>query len=94
MQALLGAHFAPAQHGRAFGSAAVGRLLEWLGACAVAAIGQSSWGPTGFAIVRSAADAADATAAARAAGVVDGALALQVVAARDRGAAVTSPAGG
>jgi beta-RFAP synthase len=94
MQKLLGAHFAPAQHGRMFSSAAVGRLLEWIAGRAVAATGQSSWGPTGFAIVPSSAHAAAITAAARAAGVVDDSLALRVVAVRDRGAAVTRLDGG
>jgi beta-ribofuranosylaminobenzene 5'-phosphate synthase len=56
VQQLLGDHFAPAQDGSAWTSAAVGRLMRWWGASAgdAAAIGQSSWGPTGFAIVPSA----------------------------------------
>jgi predicted sugar kinase len=45
MQRLLGQHFAPAQQGRAYMSAAVGRLLDWVAAHAPAAVGQSSWGP-------------------------------------------------
>ena len=55
VQQRLGAHFAPAQGGSPWTSAAVGRLLQWLRAQAgdQAAIGQSSWGPTGFAIVPS-----------------------------------------
>ncbi|HEX6361853.1 MAG TPA: beta-ribofuranosylaminobenzene 5'-phosphate synthase family protein, partial [Albitalea sp.] len=67
MQDLLGRHFAPAQQGRCFTSAAVGRVIDWIGARTAAATGQSSWGPTGFAIVPSAADADAAIAAARAA---------------------------
>ena len=88
MQSLLGRHFSPAQHGRPYTSAAVGRLLEWIGACTVAAAGQSSWGPTGFAIVPSASDADAAMAAAREAGVLDPALQLCVVRARDHGASL------
>jgi beta-RFAP synthase len=88
MQALLGRHFAPAQQGRCYTSEAVGRVIEWIGARTAAATGQSSWGPTGFAIVPSASDADAAIAAARAAGVVDPALELRVVRARDHGAVV------
>ncbi|MCI1192560.1 beta-ribofuranosylaminobenzene 5'-phosphate synthase [Calidifontimicrobium sp. SYSU G02091] len=89
MQQVLGEHFAPAQGGSAFASGAVRRLIEWLGGHAQAAIGQSSWGPTGFAIFASADDARDALAAARAAGVVDPALELHVVRARNHGATLT-----
>ena len=68
IQQLLGEHFASAQGGSAFTSPAVGRLLDAtsagsavrsLGTAPVRppAIGQSSWGPTGFAIVPSQAQA-------------------------------------
>ena len=91
MQELLGAHFAPAQGGSPLTSASVGRLLQWVRAQAgEAAIGQSSWGPTGFAIVPSAAAAQRLLDGARAAGVIDPALVLRVVAARNRGAIVRS----
>ncbi|WP_077034775.1 beta-ribofuranosylaminobenzene 5'-phosphate synthase family protein [Pelomonas sp. KK5] len=50
IQQLLGDHFAPAQGGSAYTSPAVEQAMQWLGE-ADAAIGQSSWGPTGFAIV-------------------------------------------
>ncbi len=95
VQQLLGDHFAPAQEGSAWTSAAVGRLMRWWGASAGdgAAIGQSSWGPTGFAIVPSADAAQGLIDAARAAGVVDDALTVRVVTARRHGAVVTeSPA--
>ncbi len=90
VQQLLGDHFAPAQHGSAWSSAGVGRLMQWWGETAgdAAAIGQSSWGPTGFAIVPSARAAQGLVDAARAAGVVDAALELRVVTARNRGAVV------
>src|SRR5437764_696905 len=71
MQELLGAHFAPAQGGRAFTSGAVGRLLQWIAGHAEAGIGQSSWGPTGFAFLPSEVEASRVLAAARSAGVVD-----------------------
>ena len=90
VQQLLGDHFAPAQDGSAWTSAAVGRLMRWWGALAgdAAAIGQSSWGPTGFAIVPSAQAAQGLIDAARTAGVVDAALQIRVVGARRHGAAV------
>jgi beta-RFAP synthase len=88
MQQLLGSHFAPAQAGRPYTSAAVGRLLDWIGTRSLAAIGQSSWGPTGFAILPSL-EAAQASAdAARAAGVVDPAVGIHIVGTRNQGATV------
>jgi beta-ribofuranosylaminobenzene 5'-phosphate synthase len=91
VQRVLGEHFAPAQQGRAFTSAAVGRLVQWLGGnerTTRAAIGQSSWGPTGFAILPSQASAEALLLAARAAGVIDPALDVRIVAARNNGAAL------
>lgn len=57
IQARLGDHFAPAQGGRRFASAAVAAALEAAAAAGAAGVGQSSWGPTGFALVRSQAEA-------------------------------------
>jgi predicted sugar kinase len=79
MQRLLGLHFAPAQQGRLYTSAAVGRLIDWVGTQTPAATGQSSWGPTGFAVLPSADEAEAVVAAARAAGLVDPALKLHIV---------------
>jgi beta-ribofuranosylaminobenzene 5'-phosphate synthase len=89
VQRLLGDHFAAAQQGRRFTSAAVGTLMEWIGASQPAGIGQSSWGSAGFAIVRNAEAAHRALAAARLAGVVDPALQIGVIAARNSGADVS-----
>ena len=88
MQQVLGGHFAPAQGGTGFTSHQVGRLVDWMGASAPsgAAIGQSSWGPTGFAIVESQATAERLVEAARAGGVIAPGLAVSIVAARRRGA--------
>jgi len=94
LQRLLGDHFAPAQQGRRFTSAAVARLMDWLADQGPAAIGQSSWGPTGFAIVASAAQARQALAAARDAGMLDAALDVRVTTARGRGADVRVDADG
>jgi beta-ribofuranosylaminobenzene 5'-phosphate synthase len=49
IQDILGDHFAPVQGGGRFGSAPVGRVAARLKALGARGIGQSSWGPTGFA---------------------------------------------
>ena len=49
IQARVGDHFAAVQGGR-FASPGVSRVLEWLGSHGLKAVGQSSWGPTGFAV--------------------------------------------
>ena len=87
VQQILGEYFAPAQNGRAYTSAAVGRLMDWIGASGHrAAIGQSSWGPTGFAIVESQAHAEALERAARTAGLIEHGLTWRIVAPRNRGA--------
>ncbi len=50
LQQVVGDYFAPAQSGR-FASPAVAAALDWLRAQGVTGIGQSSWGPTGFALL-------------------------------------------
>src|SRR5258708_25991378 len=50
LQRITGDYFAPAQGGR-FASPAVAEVLAWFESQGIAGIGQSSWGPTGFAIV-------------------------------------------
>ncbi|WP_460890698.1 beta-ribofuranosylaminobenzene 5'-phosphate synthase family protein, partial [Ramlibacter alkalitolerans] len=94
IQQLLGEHFAPAQEGRGFASEAVERLLRWVARNSQAGIGQSSWGPTGFAFLPSEAQAHAVLAAARAAGVVDAGLAVQVIRARNQGATVSDQRAG
>lgn len=92
IQHLLGAHFAPAQGGNPFTSAAVGALVRWIsdasGGDRGAATGQSSWGPTGFAIVDSQARAEALMQQARAVGVLNPALRVSIVGARNRGATI------
>ena len=90
MQRLLGAHFAAAQGGSPYTSAAVGQLVRWLGTAAEgeAAIGQSSWGPTGFAILPSQARAETLVRAAHAAGQVGVSLNVRIVPARSRGGSI------
>lgn len=96
LQQVLGQHFAPAQQGSAYASPAVGRLMDWLMDWRVhsehrAALGQSSWGPTAFAIVPGAEAAEVLLAGARAARRVDPALIVRVVRGRNHGA-LLSPA--
>lgn len=50
IQRLVGDHFAPAQGGR-YCSPLIAEILPWLQMQGAAGIGQSSWGPTGFALV-------------------------------------------
>ncbi|MEM7222811.1 MAG: beta-ribofuranosylaminobenzene 5'-phosphate synthase family protein [Pseudomonadota bacterium] len=52
LQRVVGDHFAPAQGGR-FASPGVSEVLTWLEAEGTVGIGQSSWGPTGFALCSS-----------------------------------------
>jgi len=49
VQEIVGDHFAPVQGGGRFTSAAVGKVAERLASHGASGIGQSSWGPTGFA---------------------------------------------
>jgi beta-ribofuranosylaminobenzene 5'-phosphate synthase len=51
IQCRVGDHFAAAQGGGRYTSEAVSNLLEWLREQGVACVGQSSWGPTGFAVL-------------------------------------------
>jgi beta-ribofuranosylaminobenzene 5'-phosphate synthase len=50
LQAEMGAYYASLQGG-AYVSPRVGRALGWLAGLGIAGLGQSSWGPTGFAFV-------------------------------------------
>ena len=56
MQAIAGDHFAPAQGGR-FTEPAVAAALDHARAAGATGIGQSSWGPSGFAFMRGEAEA-------------------------------------
>ena len=56
IQRLIGDHFAPHQGGR-YASPAVAEALAAIAARGVAGYGQSSWGPTGFALLASEAEA-------------------------------------
>lgn len=88
IQEVLGDHFAPAQGGR-FTSAAVGRAMGVLSAAGAVGIGQSSWGPAGFAFVADDASAGRAVAAVAASGAARG-LDIIVCRALNSGAVVAS----
>lgn len=51
LQRMVGEHFAPAQGGGIYISPRVAEAMDWLRLQGVACLGQSSWGPTGFAVV-------------------------------------------
>lgn len=53
IQELIGGHFAAAQGGAPWTSPAVGRIADRMKRAGAFGIGQSSWGPTGFAFVPS-----------------------------------------
>jgi beta-ribofuranosylaminobenzene 5'-phosphate synthase len=89
VQQVLGEHFAPAQGGLAYTSAAVSHAVQCMAAAAGpdgAATGQSSWGPTGFAIVPSQQQAESLVQTAQAAGALPASLRLHIVRARNHGA--------
>jgi beta-RFAP synthase len=88
IQRRLGDHFAPAQGGARYTSARVGRVAAAMQRAGGRGLGQSSWGPTGFAFARDPDEAAHwADFARREAGET---LKILVVAARGRGAEVVS----
>jgi beta-ribofuranosylaminobenzene 5'-phosphate synthase len=64
LQASMGAYFAPLQGGP-YVSPDVARALDWLSALGITGLGQSSWGPTGFAFAASESDGQALLAAAR-----------------------------
>lgn len=88
IQQHIGEYYAPAQGGSMFTSARVGKAIGWIGAHHCAAVGQSSWGPTGFAIVASAAEADRALRGARLEGALDHDLQVRVVTGRNVGGRV------
>jgi predicted sugar kinase len=86
LQRVVGDHFAPAQGGR-FASPAVGEVLNWFERRGITGVGQSSWGPTGFALVGDDARAHALTQEAQAT-FTQQAVQLQVVRARNYGGMV------
>jgi beta-ribofuranosylaminobenzene 5'-phosphate synthase len=91
LQRVVGDHFAPVQGGR-FASPGVAQALALFQSAGATCIGQSSWGPTGFAVVESA-EAAEAQVRLARSRLPPG-LGLQyaICAGRNRGAEVRAEA--
>lgn len=85
IQQTLGTYFAPAQGG-SFTSRAVERTLARLAERGAVGIGQSSWGPTGFAFAESQAAAERIVAAAA---LQDAEITVRIVPGRNQGAKIT-----
>jgi beta-ribofuranosylaminobenzene 5'-phosphate synthase len=66
LQGHIGDYFAPVQGGERFSSPAVAAVMQALAHGGACGIGQSSWGPTGFAFVADAARAGELVASLRA----------------------------
>lgn len=87
MQQLLGDYFAPAQRGRRFVSPDVATVLSVLAEAGAHGIGQSSWGPTGFAFAAADREAEQLAALARSR-AESRALDIRVVSALNCGATI------
>ncbi|MBP0615123.1 beta-ribofuranosylaminobenzene 5'-phosphate synthase family protein [Jiella mangrovi] len=90
VQNKVGAHFAAAQGG-IFTSAKVAAACEWLGANGAHGIGQSSWGPTGFAFAESADTAKRLVSHLSRLGLADS-LDIRIVSGRNRGIEISRSA--
>jgi beta-ribofuranosylaminobenzene 5'-phosphate synthase len=84
MQRVMGDYFAPAQGGR-FLSRQVAEALAWLEASGASGVGQSSWGPTGFALIGSQAEGERLLAGLRERWPAGGDLELSLGRGRNRG---------
>jgi beta-ribofuranosylaminobenzene 5'-phosphate synthase len=91
MQQVLGAYFAPVQGGSRFTSPGVMACLDELAATGAHGVGQSSWGPTGFAFAPSPEDADRLARAARRHPSAKG-LDIRVCTGLNRGADITARA--
>jgi len=87
LQRITGDYFAPAQGGR-FASPAVAEALAWIESQGIAGVGQSSWGPTGFAIVAGEDRAAELARTAQSRWGDGGPLQFMVCGGRNRGGEV------
>jgi beta-RFAP synthase len=85
IQRTMGTYFAAAQGGRLYASSRVAAALGWLKAQGVTGLGQSSWGPTGFAFVGSADEGRTLTEGLQKAGLTEG-LNVQLTEPRNKGA--------
>ena len=87
IQYIIGKQFAPVQSGCPWTSPAVGKLVKKLQTLGAYGIGQSSWGPTGFAFAESPAAATHLHQSILAEANAEG-LVLMVTSARNRGARI------
>jgi beta-RFAP synthase len=87
IQATIGGYFAPAQGG-VFTSKRVEAVAHRLAAAGAVGIGQSSWGPTGFAFV----PAKEAETIVRAAGAMPQGVEVRIARGRNSGAAISTAA--
>jgi beta-RFAP synthase len=85
IQAVMGRHFAAAQGGSPYTSGRVAAVLAWLQANGVRGVGQSSWGPTGFAFLPDEITAKDIMEALQRTGLA-GTLTVAINKARNQGA--------
>ena len=89
MQRILGDHFAAAQGGNRFTSPRVGACIDALDRAGAHGVGQSSWGPTGFAFAGSAEEADRLVRLARQEPASQG-LDIRVTSGLNHGAVVTA----
>ncbi len=87
MQSIVGGYFAPAQGGSAFASPRVEQIVRKMGDLGGQGLGQSSWGPTGFAFFKSP-DAAERLYTTLVEEAKASGLDLQVVSGRNHGAQI------
>ena len=87
LQRITGDYFSPVQGGR-FSSPVVAEALAWIESQGIAGVGQSSWGPTGFAIVAGEDRAAELARAAQSRWGGPGRLQFMVCSGRNRGGEV------
>lgn len=89
LQDVMGRYFGPMQGGAPYRSPAVAAALGWLKSQGVAGVGQTSWGPTGFAFFPDQNTATAMLAALRRAGAA-GTLDFHITRPRNRGADIES----
>ncbi len=87
IQTLMGEHFSAAQQGR-YSSERVAEVMDWLWVEGAAGVGQSSWGPTGFAIYATDDDAQHAMQAAKTHWADEACLDFRVCRGRNMGAEI------
>ena len=90
--ARVGDYFAPVQGGR-FASPRVSRALTWLRGQGISGVGQSSWGPTGFALLPTEAEARRVEDTLRTRFGSDATISFKICAGRNRGAEIRQSPG-